>query len=207
MTPREINESLLAGAVGMISVVFMLTPYTFPVSIPGAQAVIFILCTAGGWAWIEVERRTGGYSYRHSLNPRNASWAFLADPAVAAGIAILASQRPKMAEYREAGIVLGVAVMIALLGAASIRLLDKGRYTRYNALGSYNALSKRVHDFFCLPLLLGSLAGMGVAVVAFGTVNNWFWVAVGCVCIWVAGAVKDVLREPNPLNQHANAAR
>lgn len=153
--------------------------------------------------WVEAERLTGGYSYRHSLNPRNASWAFLADPFVAAAIAILAAQRPVLRQA-EVQVVLGVAVAAMLLGALGIRLLDKGRYSQSNALGSYHSLSKYVHDFFCLPLLLGSLAGMTVAAVVFGAVNGWFWVAAGCVGVWVIGAAKDTLRPPNPLDQHRN---
>lgn len=197
-----------ASVVGwvMLGLVLLLTHVSrSPATQEAAVITIFVFCLGSGVIWLKVEQLSGGFPYGHCLNPRNASWAFLATPFVAAAVAIFAWLCPPVSwqQWLQVGI---LAVVAAALGPGAIRDLDYRRYKRYNALGSFHSNSKLVHDYLGLRVLMGSAIGLGANAVVFTPRSGWIWVAVGCIGVWVLGVLKDTIKEPNPLRQHINKA-
>lgn len=197
-----------ASVVGwvMLGLVLLLTHVSrSPATREAAVITIFVFCLGSAMIWLKVEQLSKGFSYRHCLSPRNASWAFLATPLVAAAVAIFAWLCPPVG-WQQWLLVGVLAVVSAALGPTVFRKLDHGRYKRYRALGSFNSSSKLVHDYLGQRVLMGSAAGLGANAVVFPSDSGWIWVAVGCIGVWVLGVLKDTIKEPNPLRQHINKA-
>lgn len=147
-----------------------------------------------------------GGSLKRMFDPRRASWAFLADPFVAASAAAFTvaqatspDRQPWVQQWLTS---LAIAVIAGVLGALAIRAFDRPRYARHKASKKFFHSCKIIHDFLVLPVLTGTTCATALQATLAGAFNNAFWVGLSLLGIWLAGGIKDLVREPNPHEQH-----
>lgn len=144
-------------------------------------------------------------SWKRTLNPRLASWAYLADPFLAvAGAAFVLARPAEMVSGWVWLLVWTVAIVVAGASPLVVRFLDRPRYRRYKAEHAFDAAGKTVHDFLTASFLAGINVALSGWALLEGRFNTWFWIGTGCVAVWALGLAKDSIKkwEPNPLNQY-----